>query len=53
MAVQDCGDDDWVTPDAMRTHFKTAAWKPLEDDNSTLYKFITSSAFKSDGLEND
>lgn len=53
MAQTDCGDDGFVTLKAMRTHFKTDAWKCLEDENSTVSKFLLSSAFKGDGHASD
>ena len=37
----------------MRTHFKTYAWKPLEDEYSALYQLLTSDAFKTQGLSGD
>ena len=37
----------------MREHFTTEAWADLEDEESTLYKFLTSAAFKRDGLQDD
>ena len=49
--MEDCGGEDYVTPEAMRVHFKSEAWAALEDEESTLYRFITSIAFKREGLE--
>ena len=53
MALADCGDESFVTLTALREHLKTPAWRPLEDTNSTLSKFLLSSAFKTDGLSPD
>ena len=47
MAMADIGaDTEHVTLQALRTHFKTPAWKPLEDEGSSISKFLLSSAFK-------
>ena len=51
LAKADCGDaDDFVTLTSLRTHFKTPAWKDLEDESSALSRFLLSAAFKRDGL---
>ena len=51
LLVAECGDKDFITIEAMKGRFKTEAWKPLGDENSVLYKFLTSLAFKREGLE--
>ena len=53
MAKADCAGDDSVTLPALRSRFKTAAWKTLEDKESVLSKLLLSSAFKADGQEAD
>ena len=55
LAVLDCCEDgdDFLTIAALKNRFKTEAWKPLNDENSVLYRFLTSSAFKRKGLEAD
>ena len=51
LAKAECGEDeDAVTLAVLRTHFKTPAWKELEDESSTLSRFLLSAAFKKDGL---
>ena len=55
MAHADCGSEGYVTLKSLRAHFKSAAWKDLEDENSDFAKFLLSSAFKNDqkGLTSD
>jgi hypothetical protein len=48
MAHADCGEEGHVTLESLRAHFKSPAWKDLEDENSALAKFLLSSAFKND-----
>ena len=49
MAQADCGDGESVTLAALRTRLETPAWKPLEDEESALSKFLLSAAFKDEG----
>ena len=55
MAHTDCGEEGYVTLKSLRSHFKSPAWKDLEDENSDFAKFLLSSAFKNDekGLASD
>ena len=48
MAHTDCGEEGYVTLESLRAHFKSPAWKDLEDENSVFAKFLLSSAFKND-----
>ena len=48
MAHADDGVEGFVTLQSLRAHFKSPAWKDLEDENSPLAKFLLSSAFKND-----
>ena len=50
MAQADSGDDEKsVTLAALRARLETPAWKPLEDEESALSKFLLSAAFKDEG----
>ena len=53
MAANDAGDEGFVTLTTLRTHLKTPAWQPLEDEGSTISRFLLSPAFKADGLAAD
>ena len=53
MANTDSGEGGFVTLTTLRAHLKTPAWEDLEDEGSTLSKFLLSPAFKADGLAAD
>ena len=53
IAKQECGDSEFVTLSALRAQLKSPAWQPLEDESSTISKFLLSSAFKMPGLAGD
>ena len=54
MAQTDSGDDGKsVTLAALRARLETPAWKPLEDEESALSKFLLSAAFKDEGQSAD
>ena len=39
-ALKNSGDESYVTIEALRTEFKTAAWKDLHKDDSPLVKML-------------
>ena len=45
-AEKNCGDEGFVTIEALEAQFQTDAWKGLSEPDSALYKFLTSGAFK-------
>ena len=53
MAQADCGDAESVTLAALRARLETPAWRTLEDEESTLSKFLLSAAFKDEGQAQD
>ena len=53
MAQADCGDAESVTLAALRARLETPAWRTLEDEESTLSKFLMSAAFKDEGQAQD
>lgn len=53
MAQADCGDGESVTLAALRSRLETAAWRTLEDEESSLSKFLLSAAFKDEGAGSD
>ena len=49
IAEQQAGAEGYVTLETLRAELATPAWKDLEDENSTLSRFLLSPAFKKDG----
>ena len=49
IAETQAGGEGFVTLQTLRGELDTPAWKDLENENSTLSKFLLSSAFKEDG----
>ena len=45
-AEKACGEQEYVTLDALAAQMKTAAWKDLKNPQSTLSSFLLSDAFK-------
>ena len=44
-----CGEQGYVTIEALATELSSPAWKDLKDPDSVLVKLLTSSAFKDEG----
>ena len=44
-----CGEQGYVTIEALATELSSQAWKDLKDPDSVLVKLLTSSAFKDEG----
>ena len=49
IAEQQAGSEGYVTLETLRAELCTPAWKDLDDENSTLSRFLLSSAFKREG----
>ena len=45
-ALKACGDESFVTIDALKAEFKTDAWRELNQPDSNLVKMLTSPFFK-------
>ena len=48
-ADSDCGDKGFVTLESLRSHLITDAWKDLDNEESSISKFLLSSTFKKEG----
>ena len=46
IAEQNAGGEGFVTTESLRGEFSTSAWQELDDEQSPLYKIITSNIFK-------
>jgi len=46
IACQQSGDEGYVTLQTLRAELKTPAWKDLDNEESTLSRFLLSSAFR-------
>lgn len=45
-AVKDCGNEGFVTANALRKHLTDDLWKDLDNESSLLIKILQSSHFK-------
>lgn len=53
IAEQAAGGQGFVTLESLREELKSRAWKDLDDEQSTLSKFLLSPAFKKKGQAKD
>ena len=53
MAQADSENGDSISLEILRNRLETSAWRSLEDENSTLSKFLLSKAFKDEGTSPD
>ena len=49
IAEQQAGSEGYVTLETLRAELCTPAWKDLDNENSTLSRFLLSPAFKREG----
>ena len=46
IAEQQSGNEGYVTIESLKSEFNTEAWEDLDDEESTLYRFLNSSMFR-------